>query len=79
MCRSIVERSRSRALLSVPNNEGETPFFSAALHGHKDAFLYLASICNRVEATFTVKGTMVRPYSTVPSLQNTMVSNIFHA
>nr|XP_023884242.1 uncharacterized protein LOC111996483 [Quercus suber] len=52
MCRSIVERSRSRALLSVLNNEGETPFFSAALHGHKDAFLYLASICNRVEGYF---------------------------
>ncbi|XP_065630311.1 uncharacterized protein LOC111985867 [Quercus suber] len=53
MCRSIVERSRSsRALLSVLNNKGETPFFSAALHGHKDAFLYLASICNRVEGYF---------------------------
>lgn len=52
MCRSIVKRSRSRALLSVLNNEGETPFFSAALHGHKDAFLYLASICNRVEGYF---------------------------
>ncbi|KAK9983015.1 hypothetical protein SO802_032540 [Lithocarpus litseifolius] len=52
MCRRIVERSRSRALLSALNNEGETPFFSAALHGHRDAFLYLASICNRVEGYF---------------------------
>ena len=44
MCRIITE-FHSTTLLSVPNDEGETPLFSAALHGHKNAFLYLHSIC----------------------------------
>ena len=48
MCRIITEfhsAEYSTTLLSVRNNEGETPLFSAALHGHKNAFLYLHSIC----------------------------------
>ena len=45
MCRSIIDKADSTTLLSVRNNEGETPLFSAVLHGHKDAFLYLDSIC----------------------------------
>ncbi|KAL4604566.1 hypothetical protein ACB092_10G201900 [Castanea dentata] len=45
MCRSIIDKASSTTLLSVCNNEGETPLFSAVLHGHKDAFLYLDSIC----------------------------------
>nr|XP_023873287.1 uncharacterized protein LOC111985870 [Quercus suber] len=44
-CRSIIDKADSTTLLSVRNNEGETPLFSAVLHGHKDAFLYLDSIC----------------------------------
>nr|POF27285.1 e3 ubiquitin-protein ligase mib2 [Quercus suber] len=48
MCRIITE-FHPTTLLSVPNDEGETPLFSAALHGHKDAFLYLHSICGPEE------------------------------
>ena len=45
MCHSIIDKADSTTLLSVRNNEGETPLFSAVLHGHKKAFLYLDSIC----------------------------------
>ena len=48
MCRIITE-FHSTTLLSVPNDEGETPLFSAALHGRKDSFLYLHSICGTEE------------------------------
>ena len=52
MCRIITEfhsAEYSTTLLSVRNNEGETPLFSAALHGRKDAFLFLHSICGPEE------------------------------
>ncbi|KAL4604578.1 hypothetical protein ACB092_10G202300 [Castanea dentata] len=48
ICRIITE-FHSTTLLSVHNDEGETPLFSAALHGRKDAFLYLHSICGPEE------------------------------
>lgn len=50
MCRSIIDIAESTTLLSVCNAEGETPLFIAAFHGHKDAFLYLHSICSHEEA-----------------------------
>ncbi|KAK7858984.1 ankyrin-1 [Quercus suber] len=48
ICRSIIEfdRAESATLLSVHNDEGETPLFLAALHGHIDVFLYLHFKCH---------------------------------
>ncbi|KAM4075462.1 hypothetical protein ACB094_10G171500 [Castanea mollissima] len=48
ICRSMIEfdRAESATLLSVRNNEGETPLFLAALHGHIDVFLYLHFECH---------------------------------
>ncbi|KAK4560166.1 hypothetical protein RGQ29_009088 [Quercus rubra] len=43
MCRRII--SISKSMINTYNNEGESPLFVAALHGHKDAFLYLHSEC----------------------------------
>ena len=43
MCRRII--SISKSMINTYNNEGESPIFVAALHGHKDAFLYLHSEC----------------------------------
>ncbi|XP_075640691.1 uncharacterized protein LOC142612490 [Castanea sativa] len=45
MCRNIIDTAESKKLLSCRNKDGETPLFSAVLHGHKDVFLYLHSIC----------------------------------
>ena len=45
MCTSIIITAKSTELLSCRNKDGETPLFSAVLHGHKDVFLYLHSIC----------------------------------
>ena len=43
MCSCIARKDPS--LVGVRNHDSETPFFSAALHGKKDAFLLLHSIC----------------------------------
>ncbi|KAJ6938720.1 hypothetical protein NC651_005222 [Populus alba x Populus x berolinensis] len=43
MCTCIARQDPS--LVGVRNNDNETPFFSAALHGEKEAFLRLHSIC----------------------------------
>uniref|UniRef100_A0A6N2KM54 PGG domain-containing protein n=1 Tax=Salix viminalis TaxID=40686 RepID=A0A6N2KM54_SALVM len=43
MCSCIARKDPS--LVGVCNHDSETPFFSAALHGKKDAFLLLHSIC----------------------------------
>ncbi|GMY16836.1 isoform 4 of serine/threonine-protein phosphatase 6 regulatory ankyrin repeat subunit a [Fagus crenata] len=40
MCQSIIDITGSETSLSARNKEGETPLFIAALHGHKNAFLY---------------------------------------
>lgn len=45
MCRSIIDTAELTKLLSCRNKDDETPLFSAVLHGHKDVFLYLHSIC----------------------------------
>ena len=45
MCRSIIDKTDSKTSLSARNKEGETPLFKAALHGHKEAFLYFHYIC----------------------------------
>ncbi|KAJ0051900.1 hypothetical protein Pint_03255 [Pistacia integerrima] len=43
MCECIAwaNKDSSLELIGVRNHDGETPFFLAALHGHKDAFLRL--------------------------------------
>ena len=48
ICLSIIEfdRGESAKLLSVHNDEGETPLFLAALHGHIEVFLYLHFKCH---------------------------------
>ena len=48
ICRSIIEfdTAESATLLCVRNDEGETPLFLAALHGHIDVFLYLHFKCH---------------------------------
>lgn len=43
MCSCIADADSS--LIGARNNDSETPFFLAALHGHKFAFLCLHSIC----------------------------------
>ncbi|KAL4604541.1 hypothetical protein ACB092_10G200200 [Castanea dentata] len=43
MCSLIIRISKS--MINTYNNEGESPLFVAALHGHKEAFLYLHSEC----------------------------------
>ncbi|KAK9983018.1 hypothetical protein SO802_032543 [Lithocarpus litseifolius] len=43
MCSLII--SISKSMINTYNNEGESPLFVAALHGHKEAFLYLHSEC----------------------------------
>ena len=35
----------SKSMINTYNNEGESPLFVAALHGRKEAFLYLHSEC----------------------------------
>ncbi|XP_050266286.1 uncharacterized protein LOC126709950 [Quercus robur] len=47
LCRCIIGISKS--MINTYNNEGESPLFVAALHGHKDAFLYLHSECGPKE------------------------------
>ncbi|CAK7346530.1 unnamed protein product [Dovyalis caffra] len=47
MCSCIA--SQERSLVGVRNNDNETPFFLAALHGKKDAFLCLYNICGHDE------------------------------
>lgn len=61
MCRSIIEAdtcsiinieadsTKSSRIQRILNNEGESALFLAAFHGHKDAFLYLHSICGPEE------------------------------
>ena len=49
MCYSIIKKTKSTTLLSVRNNDDLTPLFSAALHGHKEAFIYFHSICTPEE------------------------------
>ncbi|KAJ0111313.1 hypothetical protein Patl1_03308 [Pistacia atlantica] len=46
MCECIAwaNKDSSLELIRARNHDGETPFFLAALHGHKDAFLRLHSI-----------------------------------
>ncbi|KAJ0112774.1 hypothetical protein Patl1_03305 [Pistacia atlantica] len=43
-CIAWANKDSSLELIGARNNDGETPFFLAALHGHKDAFLRLHSI-----------------------------------
>ncbi|XP_059436133.1 uncharacterized protein LOC132169060 [Corylus avellana] len=43
MCQCIAEVDKS--LVGVRNEDGETPFFLAAVHGKKEAFLCLLRIC----------------------------------
>ncbi|KAL4604557.1 hypothetical protein ACB092_10G201200 [Castanea dentata] len=45
MCYHIINMTAPMTVLNVRNHEGETPLFLAALHGHKDAFLYLNRVC----------------------------------
>ena len=45
MCYHIINMTAPITVLNVRNHEGETPLFLAALHGHKDAFLYLNRVC----------------------------------
>ncbi|XP_030957565.1 uncharacterized protein LOC115979649 isoform X2 [Quercus lobata] len=45
MCTRIIDTAKSTELLGYRNKDGETPLFSAVLHGHKDVFLYFHSIC----------------------------------
>ncbi|XP_059625908.1 uncharacterized protein LOC132268979 [Cornus florida] len=47
MCERIA--TKDSKLIGVRNNDSETPFFLAALHGNKDAFLLLHSICGSIE------------------------------
>jgi len=54
MCTCIARQDRS--LVGVRNNENETPFFSAALHGKKEAFLRLHSICGIDEGRLYYRG-----------------------
>ncbi|XP_075640698.1 uncharacterized protein LOC142612496 [Castanea sativa] len=61
MCRSIIKAdtgsiinieadiTKSERIQRIINNEGESALFLAAFHGHKDAFLYLHSICSPEE------------------------------
>lgn len=51
MCQCIA--AADPELIGERNHENETPFFLAALHGHKDAFLCLHSICKSVERGYT--------------------------
>ena len=53
MCRLIIDISKS--MINTYNNEGESPLFVAALHGHKEAFLYLHSECGPNEDYFIRK------------------------
>ncbi|KAL9358831.1 hypothetical protein Peur_046954 [Populus x canadensis] len=54
MCTCIALLDRS--LVGVRNNDNETPFFSAALHGKKEAFLRLHSICGIDEGRLYYRG-----------------------
>ncbi|KAK4280035.1 hypothetical protein QN277_011713 [Acacia crassicarpa] len=48
MCVAIAEaqvRGGNTLMVEARNEKGETPLFLAALHGHKDAFLYLHILC----------------------------------
>ncbi|XP_011026110.1 PREDICTED: uncharacterized protein LOC105126812 [Populus euphratica] len=54
MCTCIARQDRS--LMGVRNNDNETPFFSAALHGKKEAFLHLHSICGPEEGRLYYRG-----------------------
>ena len=46
MCVAIIEaHGGDNKLSEARNKKGETPLFLAALHGHKDAFLYLHFCC----------------------------------
>lgn len=49
ICRLITCVDKS--LVCEHNNEGETPLFLAALHGHQPTFLYIHSICKEKEPT----------------------------
>ncbi|PON92521.1 Transmembrane protein [Trema orientale] len=42
VCKSMV--SRNLNLITIRNDKGETPLFLAALHGKRDAFIYLHSL-----------------------------------
>ena len=48
-----VIKGKNRDQKSQEDMEGETPLFLAALHGHKEAFLYLHSICVEEGTTTT--------------------------
>ncbi|KAJ6953802.1 hypothetical protein NC652_005511 [Populus alba x Populus x berolinensis] len=54
MCTCIARRDSS--LVGVRNNDNETPFFSAALHGEKEAFLRLHSICGPEKGRLYYRG-----------------------
>ena len=41
MCKSILSDGYFYSLAHLRNRQGETPLFLAALHGHKETFLYL--------------------------------------
>ncbi|KAH9729700.1 ANK REP REGION domain-containing protein [Citrus sinensis] len=51
MCKCIA--TADRKLIGERNHENETPFFLAALHGHKDAFLCLHCLCASVDDGYT--------------------------
>lgn len=54
MCTCIARQDPS--LVGVRNNDNETPFFSAALHGEKEAFLRLHSICGPEKGRLYYRG-----------------------
>lgn len=51
MCKCIA--TADPKLIGKRNHENETPFFLAALHGHKDAFLCLHYLCASVDDGYT--------------------------
>ncbi|KAH9729709.1 ANK REP REGION domain-containing protein [Citrus sinensis] len=51
MCKCIA--TADPRLIGERNHENETPFFLAALHGHKDAFLCLHYLCASVDDGYT--------------------------
>ena len=58
MCQSIAQVDKS--LVGVPNEDGETPFFLAALHGKKKpSFVFLESVGEKIFVKVISRGIMV--------------------
>ncbi|RVW70805.1 hypothetical protein CK203_061957 [Vitis vinifera] len=69
MCKCIIEVDES--LVDQRNEDSHTPLFLTALHGKKEAFVFLLKICEQQEITRYYRGKSGEPFSTAPLMENT--------